>query len=572
MPIEFACEACSQLLRLPDGSQGQSCHCPVCNQLLTIPDPAPAPDRDPAKQLKVQASVQEQPAQEQPAGQLKIACPNCRFELRCATSLLGTKGQCRNCRTIFTIAQNPADRVIAASGASEPGLIFNCPQCDQLFEGRAEMEGRKGKCHACGAVFAIQLKPTHAAATESAKPSQRSQPSQPVAQAIQIAAKDTAIPAAGHSQSASIQFTCEHCHGVMEVPGSTAGRATECPYCQQRLIIPRQSSVPSAPAESSGKYFSPHTAGQLKMFPDSPAPVTRRGTSAGGAKPATDLSSFPEDNANPYAAPMPDPYWDSDSSGDWDQLAPSRKLRGLTFANVFELTFASLFPYCLVATALFVLVAGLSLGLVLASGALAGAVVSVLELDPSTTVGMGVIYSAVGIAVLVAVFLVTAAFCMTCNTALHVVRGRPITRQVLFGTGESYGGMLVIMLGWTAFNILRDRGIPWLTKELADAGQPDTAVVVALVAIVVLFLVQISLMMLLAFVPYALLDGQSLPDAMATSSSIFLGNFLTLLAVNVCGSLLYALVSVVTCGVGAIVFVGGLLYMNASVYKLAKKR
>ncbi len=169
------------------------------------------------------------------------------------------------------------------------------------------------------------------------------------------------------------------------------------------------------------------------------------------------------------------------------------------------------------------------------------------------------------------VFLATAVFCMTCNTALHVVRGRNISGEVLLGTGESYPGMLAIMLGWTVFNLLRKEGVPWIVRSLADSGQEESAAMIGVVILAVLFVLQVALVLLTAFVPYALLDGQTLPNAIATSISIVLGNFLTVIAVTVCGWLLYILVSVLTFGVGLIVFVAAILYLNAAIYHLAEK-
>src|SRR5690606_30276421 len=80
------------------------------------------------------------------------------FILECAAALLGTKGQCRNCQHIFTITKHAAAD-LPDSSLDEPTLVFHCPRCRQLFAGQAEMQGRKGKCHACGEVFTISIEP-----------------------------------------------------------------------------------------------------------------------------------------------------------------------------------------------------------------------------------------------------------------------------------------------------------------------------------------------------------------------------------------------------------------------------
>jgi len=505
MPIEFNCEACAQLLRVPDNSEGQACQCPSCQEIIVIPDPAGTKHNP----LDAPQATSD--------GKLTIACPQCSHKLICSPELLGTKGQCRNCHTIFTIAPQ-GSATTATPIEHSPGWVFNCPKCDQLFEGQAEMEGRKGKCHACGEVFAIELKPatpTRSAArtvttTPQTAPSELARPSAHVPSQPQ-----TATPA-------SIQFSCQHCQGVMEVPGSTAGRTTQCPYCQQLLNIPRQST---------------YSRNNL-------------------------------DHA--YAAPDLEPAAPSDTMSEWGRPR-KKKIRGLSFSNAFELTFASLFPYSLAAAGLFTIAGGLALVLILGAGFLSGFTLQTLQFPPASTAGQTVIFGLLAVAILAAVCLVTAVYCMTCNTALHVIRGKQITGEVLFSTGESYGGMLVIMLGWTSFNVLRQYGVPWVARSLVEAGQQDTAITVALISIGVLYVLQVALTLLLAYVPFALLDGQRLSDAVGTSSSIFVGNFLTVLPVVICGGLLYTLASVLTCGMGFIVFIGSMLYLHAAVYHLAAK-
>jgi hypothetical protein len=581
MPIEFNCEACAQLLRVPDNSGGQSCQCPSCQEIVVIPDPAGA----------VRNEINA--AQAAPGDKLTIACPQCSHKLICSAELLDTKGQCRNCQTIFTISRQGA-AATATPIQNTPGWVFNCPTCDQLFEGQAEMEGRKGKCHACGEVFAIELKPAIAPGT-AARPSNL--PKKTISKSMQPgvigqtknhsadtpastpeadkAAKrgtrsipsPSPAPSASRS-SASIQFACKHCQGVMEVPGSTAGRTTQCPYCQQLLSIPQHSTyLPSASSSTSSTaagYFSPHAPAQPQVFPADHSPRAPYAS-------ASHLGDYSGANlGNAYATPYLEPEASSDTPSEWSQPR-KKKIRGLSFSNAFELTFASLFPYSLAAAGLFTLAGGLALILVLGAGFLGGFSLQTLELTAASTAGQVVIYGLLAVAVLTAVFLVTAVYCMTCNTALHVMRGQKITSEVLFGTGESYGGMLVIMLGWTGLNFVRKFGVPWVARSFVEAGQEDIAITLALTSIGVLYFLQVALTLLLAYVPFALLDGQSLSDAIGTSVSIFFGNFLTVLAVGVCGGLLYALASVLTCGMGFIVFIGSLLYLHASVYHLAVK-
>ncbi|MDX1946528.1 MAG: YIP1 family protein [Pirellulaceae bacterium] len=40
MPIEFRCQQCDQMLRVPDDSAGKNARCPKCQSLMTVPSPA----------------------------------------------------------------------------------------------------------------------------------------------------------------------------------------------------------------------------------------------------------------------------------------------------------------------------------------------------------------------------------------------------------------------------------------------------------------------------------------------------------------------------------------------------
>ncbi len=386
MPIEFACESCSQLLRVPDGSGGQSCQCPACQEVVLIPDPQSI------------AAVEMESGGKLQAGNLTIACPKCRYKLICPTSLLGTKGQCRNCQTIFTIEETRSDGHVASQAAS-PSFIFNCPKCNQLFEGQAEMEGRKGKCHACGAVFAISLKSAEVESRpkssltvqpigrrESSQPTVAKQqtspvqtteqaqlnklkPSSPRPRPVQSAAQ-TSRPAAS---SATIQFACTKCQGVMEVPSTTAGRNTECPYCRQLLTIPHQSTIDDSSPLAATNYYVPPTEAQPQMFPE-PQNVVTSATADG----------------NPYASSLVDPHIPYEPSQEWTKTT-RKKIRGLTFANAFELTLNSLLPYCLVASAAFLLIGGMIFVLVLSALRWPSYAVQSLQLEPESTAGMTVV-------------------------------------------------------------------------------------------------------------------------------------------------------------------------------------
>ena len=159
---------------------------------------------------------------------------------------------------------------------------------------------------------------------------------------------------------------------------------------------------------------------------------------------------------------------------------------------------------------------------------------------------------------------------MTCNTALQSVRGKKITAQIALSSGGSYGGMLAFMLGWGTFNVLLQLGFQWIVQQLAAGGKPESIPIVAIGLVGLLVLVQSVLAFGLAFVPFALLDGQDLGSAIGTSFSVFFNHFLVAFSVMFCGGLLYLIVGNVTLGIGLILLCGSYLYLLAAIYHLAE--
>ncbi len=273
MPIEFACESCTKLLRVPDGSGGRSCRCPSCGILLGIPDPNAI-------------EIVEVVGDTHMPDKLHIPCPKCRHQLVCAPDLVGTKGQCRNCKYIFTISTDPGNA--EAAETETPSLVFTCPKCNQLFEGKEEMQGRRGKCHTCGEVFTIELTAAR----------------QPEIQTIEKAtARPTSSAAAGRSAHAEkseappIQLTCSSCQGTMEVPASSAGQTTACPYCQQLLPIPKAVASPRRPPPLAVTPRPLHRPSTEQAFHADLG--TDLGDFGGADQQATNPSPY---LANPYAA------------------------------------------------------------------------------------------------------------------------------------------------------------------------------------------------------------------------------------------------------------------------------
>jgi hypothetical protein len=137
MAIDFPCSKCSKSLRVPDDSQGKSCVCPACNQVMLVPNPAAKPQHP----VPVATAL------------IDVQCPYCQRTLHCDEKLLGTRGHCAGCGSVFTIKLQNAQEHVVADVLTVP---FACPDCKKLFEGSPESLGRKGKCDACNTVFVIE--------------------------------------------------------------------------------------------------------------------------------------------------------------------------------------------------------------------------------------------------------------------------------------------------------------------------------------------------------------------------------------------------------------------------------
>ena len=127
MPIEFHCDRCSRLLRVPDGSQGKHCNCPGCKERILVPNPVGL--------------------------RIDVPCPKCKNVLQCDANLDGTRGCCPSCAHVFTISM---DHDRSTTDNAPESFPFACPKCKKLFEGTPDKEGKKAKCDGCSEVFVIE--------------------------------------------------------------------------------------------------------------------------------------------------------------------------------------------------------------------------------------------------------------------------------------------------------------------------------------------------------------------------------------------------------------------------------
>lgn len=585
MPIEFACESCTKLLRVPDGTSGSSCQCPACGTLLEIPDP---------DAVEIVEVVDE----DQHRGKLTVSCPKCSFSLVCDPELLGTKGQCRNCKYIFVISQGSAP--LGETEVELTGLVFSCPSCDQLFEGTEEMRGRKGKCHECGEVFAIELRKAESSGSqvatehggtqavespasvrrpddgkpgiertvqrkESASVPKKPSPGQSTpgqsTQGQSAAPKkrvaETQVPQAGSAGATprgiqvasvvpqSMQIACTSCNGVMEVPGSAAGQQTACPYCKQPLQIP-VASVPTAPLAESPTVPNVPTSSPVQSVSDS---IVQNDVWA-------DLGDLSGAAANPYTVPGPTAW---DAADESMHTVRPKVRRGLSFSNVFGLTFEVLFPACLVGCFVYLMMTAFSVAVSWGVSFLIIYVTDPQQLDPWFKAALGIIVSLV--LGFISSSITSVGMCMICNGALTAVRKRRLDAGAFFSTDAfpaMFGYFLTLALG----GILTATVPAMLAKEAPE---------VALLLYGVSAIFWVVALLALSLAPIAIVDGYGTLDAMAASAQLFFGNFLVMISVMICGFLMLIGISIVSCGLGAILFSTFPFFLLAASYHLATR-
>lgn len=585
MPIEFACEECKSVLRVPDGSSGKRSRCPTCKHEQEIP--------------WVVSEGQEVVASDK----LSIPCPKCQNHLVCSPDLLGTLGQCKKCQHIFTISTNP----VAADSATTT-LVFHCPKCHKMFEGKESMRGRSGKCDVCATVFKINLQPaspkapgqtasdapqvSHPAPKPATKPTPRptttdtaprekpaapkvslpTAPVQPVQTAVseedelmivdepapKIRTRQTSAPTLAPiptptpqpklspkpvRSSAPIRFECSQCRGVMEVPGSTAGLETECPYCQTAQIIPDGSTPASpTPTYTSPVYTTPAANYSANTFGSQPAV----------SQPADydPLGGFDLGATNPYAAPTQ--TWSAPTTN-----YASSGSAAVTVGNVLQLGFNSLFPTCffyifhlfifVVATLVMYVIFGL------VASSLRGTDAAIY------VVGGGMILLLLGIGAMSA----WMAGCLS-RMALDAVRKKPFNMGdalIPLGAFNSAivvvgGGMLVMLIAYAPmiFHMTTGalKGLEWL-----------------MILWVVIF---IPVMMAYGFATslalFAGADGESSVESLQTSTRLVFANFGTTLGVMIISGMISGALSFFTFGVSYVIPI----YMTAALYHLAQKQ
>ena len=267
---------------------------------------------------------------------------------------------------------------------------------------------------------------------------------------------------------------------------------------------------------------------------------------------------------SPYAPPA-----GFDGSG-WSQSPKCSRSGGLTVSNALQLAWNSLFPACLMAPLLFG--AAAVIGTIGSNGMpyLLRFIVTQFEIaDVTMRLVLGIsLLSVVGFFALLAYALAMGA---TCNTALRAVRGKRLTPAYLFGSKGSASGILILLLATVAiFGIYLAVTFYLLPMVSAQSG-PQVAMIIFGFGTLLLIAASVLMGIILAFAPFAIIDGQSLPEAIQTALSLVMSNFWTCVGALLCGGLAIGLASLVTFGFGSIVLMGAQFFLCAAIYELADK-
>lgn len=544
MPIEFACESCTKLLRVPDGTSGSSCQCPACGELLEIPDPSAIEIVDASRG-------------EASDDHLQIPCPKCNYKLVCKPSLLGTKGQCRNCKYIFLISTD-AEAAGNATEAQPTGMVFSCPKCDQLFEGNEGMRGRKGKCHTCGEVFPIVLKPADKPEVPVRRATSGDRPSVDNPTNKQ-AGKSTTSSKKSAPVQGTIRIACGSCEGVMEVARSAAGQTTACPYCQQLLQIPTATGVPPSPAPQSPAARKPQqkpARPSASSVQGSPIPTT---SAAASQQSQSDLWTELGDLSNTGSVlPPANPYQASASPG-YEAPVRRRARSGLTVSNVLALAFETAFPSCLLSGLAYIGLSILSAIIVYGSAFLLGMVAGTLELDQGSLQVVAGIMGLLG--AIVNLCITAAALSIVCHGALGVVRKR---QPELFSTGDKFVPMALFMLS---------AGLIVVPIVLIPQGLALISPSLALLGAVLALPLMLAFYFGICLAPIAVADGDGPLEAMGSSLKIITANLIPMVGVFLClilSGIAVTLIAVLTCGIGGVLLAFP-MYILAAAYHLATK-
>ncbi len=596
MPIEFACEECGSVLQVPEGTSGKRSRCPSCRHEQEIP------------------WVVSEGKQAVASDKLSIPCPKCQHHLVCSPDLLGTRGQCKKCQHIFTISTEPVASESTAPGLvfhcpkcrqlfegreEMRGRKGKCHVCQAVF--MIELEPAQAK-----APPQPTLKPDKAAGTSHAPRPAPKNPPTPAADATRLPLpkkpaerniepdddddiliieepepkprvrnRDSAStstpkpsqPQTGQSKTSQpkpkpkpaaaagpIRFECGQCRGVMEVPGSTAGLETECPYCQTIQTIPAASTAVSSPQPVAASSYAANSYAGNPYSGNTYTgnPYTGNSYAPQAASPAAfdPLDGLDLSASNPYAAPT---QWSAPAA----TTSYSSSRTQLSIGNVLQLGFESLFPSCFlyfIHLIIFAISSGIMYGMFL---------LGLMCLKGTGEVG---VYVAIGAMILLAVCigLLSAWFVGALSRmALDAVRKKPLNIGDALNPAGAFNSAILVAGGGMGIALLAY--LPIIVHAWTGAFKGFELVMVGW------FVLFLPIMALYGFgtslALYAGADGEGSSESVQTSMSLMFGNFGTAFAVMFIAGMITGILALPTLGLAYILP----MYTSAALYHLAKR-
>ncbi|MEM6779426.1 MAG: hypothetical protein AAF670_17355 [Planctomycetota bacterium] len=502
---------------------------------------------------------------------IQFPCPVCRCTLTCADHLRGSKGQCKSCGQIVRIGGDSTDNSIVFDTTP---FVFDCPNCHQLFEGQADMDGRAGRCDRCHTVFPIKLRRQVAASknvmtdasashdADNTRPSDESiaDGTQLTADndrsALRAAAESSAHPVAHPVDLATI--TCGQCGGAMTVLSEQQGTIVGCPHCGVHLTVPMIGS-PANPIKAPLDASDPTLKQQA-------ADVVQR-ESVGNAAPTNEHPTTME--AAAHQDQLVNPYEVSTaatSSGRATRrrgrVRRSRAGERFSFAAAWSLFSSTCFPQVLISTAFFiayaiVVVTPLNiLGRVLSRNLLSS------MNNPSSGAFESLTLSLMALGCLYLAMIIASSLGGTIllSHALAAVRREKVRLLETNGATWRMSGEVLLQVLITAPPAI---GLGAILQWV----QPDSTVILFVAAAVggIYSLVMVTLMV---FTPFAIVDGERPWQAIRTSAQICLQAPATIAYVLVisCGFMI-CLVMTLTVGILATAFP---VFAITATYELAR--
>ncbi|MEM1227944.1 MAG: hypothetical protein AAGJ40_19825 [Planctomycetota bacterium] len=502
---------------------------------------------------------------------IQFPCPACRCTLTCADHLRGSKGQCKSCGQIVRIGDDSTDN---SDVFDTTPFVFDCPNCHQLFEGQADLDGRAGRCDRCHTVFPIALRRQVAASNNGKANVLASNDAGDAVKSDESITNGT-LRTTGHDQGTQravteesphpvaqpadlATITCGQCGGAMTVLSEQQGTTVGCPHCEVHLTVPMIGSLANpikAPLDANGPTLTRQAADAVQR------------ESVGNAAPTNEhparieVVTHQDRPVNPYEVSTAATS-SRRATRRRRQVPRSRAGERFSFAAAWSLFSSTCFPQVLIATAVsiayaIVVVTPLNiLGRILSRNLLS----SMNNPSSGASESLTLSLMALGCIYLAMIFASSLGGAILLSHALAAVRREKVRLLETNGATWRMTGAVLLQVLITAPPAI---GLGAILRWV----QPDSAIVLFVAAAVggIYSLVVVTLMV---FTPFAIADGERPWQAIRTSAQICLQAPATIAYVLVisCGFMI-CLVMTLTVGILAMAFP---VFAITATYELAR--